>query len=368
MRQRSWYLEGFEGSDSNRPDIRTPVRTTPFSVGRRPSCDLTLGSKMVSQHHAEIVGREGALYLRDLESTNGTFINGKQLKGEQRIETGDILHFADLEFRLVEDEVEPSWMPATRTVEIKDAMAPGGVVARYRELREMLQEGHIRTMFQPIVKLSDRTLLGHEVLGRGILAGQETSPGELFMTAESIGLAEELSVAFRVKGMQEAKALPAEQAIFLNTHPAELQAEHELIASIRALRDADPERSLVLEIHEGAVASVAALQGLRDELDRLSIRVAFDDFGTGQARLAELTDAAPDYLKFDIAFIRNIHQAKPQRREMVRTLVKLVVDMGITTLAEGIECEEEAQACLEMGFEYAQGYHLGHPAPVETFL
>lgn len=368
MTQRSWYLEGFGGSESSRPDVRTPVRTSPFKVGRRPDSDLTLVSKMVSQQHAEILGREGVLYLRDLGSTNGTFINGKQLKGEQRIEAGDILHFADLEFRLVEDQAPPSWLPATMTVEIKDAMAPGGVVARYRELREMLQKGHIHAMFQPIVRLSDRTLLGHEVLGRGLLAGHEASPGELFMMAESIGLAEELSVAFRVKGLQTAQALPPEQAIFLNTHPAELQSERDLVASIEALREADPHRQLVLEIHEGAVANAAALQGLRGELDRLSIGVAFDDFGTGQARLAELADAAPDYLKFDIAFIRNIHQATPQRHEMVRTLVKLVVDMGITTLAEGIECEEEAQVCLEMGFEYAQGYHLGRPAPVESFL
>ncbi len=53
---------------------------------------------------------------------------------------------------------------------------------------------------------------------------------------------------------------------------------------------------------------------------------------------------------------------------MLRALVKLVVDMDIVAIAEGIECQEEADACAKVGFEFVQGYHFGRPSPAVVFL
>ena len=145
MSLSTWYLEGFVGQGSK---IRTTVRSLPFSVGRRSSSDLSLNSKMVSQKHAELFQSESSVGVRDLGSTNGTFVNGKQVSSEHLLEEGDIIHFADLEFRLMKVTREPSWSPISQTVNLKEADLPGGGVAKYRELREMLQLGAVRAMIK----------------------------------------------------------------------------------------------------------------------------------------------------------------------------------------------------------------------------
>ena len=192
--------------------------------------------------------------------------------------------------------------------------------------------------------------------------------GELFYLAEEINLTVELSTAFRHEGLRQSQRLSTEVEIFVNTHPTELQDQARLLDSLASSRRHYPAVSIVLEIHESAVADLDALRELRRELTELGVGIAFDDFGTGQARLLELTDVAPDYLKFDAASIRNIHLATRKRRDMVATLVNLARDMGIVTVAEGVEAQEEADTCADLGFEYAQGFHYGRPSLVGTWI
>src|SRR5690606_19128667 len=106
----------------------------------------------------------------------------------------------------------------------------------------------------------------------------------------------------------------------------------------------DPERPLALEIHEAAIVDERAMYSLRNTLRELHVRLAYDDFGAGQARLDELTRFRPDYVKFDMKLVRDLHQAPPERRQMVARLVDIVRELGIVPLAEGIECEEESLA------------------------
>ena len=102
----------------------------------------------------------------------------------------------------------------------------------------------------------------------------------------------------------------------------------------------------------------------RSRLDDLDIRLAFDDFGAGQARLVELTETSPDNVKYDIELIRGLDKATPRRLRTLSTLVRMVRDLGIATLAEGTETLGEAEARREIGFELAQGIHFGRPAPL----
>lgn len=103
-------------------------------------------------------------------------------------------------------------------------------------------------------------------------------------------------------------------------------------------------------------------------LSELDVMLAYDDFGAGQARLMELAEVPPDFVKFDISMVRKIHEAPAPRQQMLETLVSMVRDWGIAPLAEGIENAEEAKACEDLGFQYAQGFHYGKPAPVSDFL
>ena len=158
--------------------------------------------------------------------------------------------------------------------------------------------------------MSTQRTVGFEVLGRSLLFGLGT-PHAMFSAAALLDLEGELSRMLRNEGVRLAEALPANPLVFLNTHPAELQDPAMLEKSLRELRLAFPEAALVLEIHEAAATSVPQMRALRCVLNELGMQLAYDDFGAGQARLAELGDAPPDYLKFDIQLIRGIDGAMP---------------------------------------------------------
>src|SRR5208283_5924150 len=99
--------------------------------------------------------------------------------------------------------------------------------------------------------------------------------------------------------------------------------------------------ALTLEIHEAAVTKGAALAELRSLLRRLDIQLAYDDFGVGESRLNDLAEVAPDCVKFDMSLIRGIDSATPQRQQVLASLVQMVGNLGITTLAEGVETAAE---------------------------
>lgn len=356
----TWCLEGYV--DENREVWRTMVHKVPFQVGRRTDSDLVLPFGRISHTHAELFQRQDSLWLRDMGSTNGTFLNGKRVVDNCRLKDGDIVHFADHEFRLVSfSNLQPP--AATQTIRLDDFQLPSYNFDRARELRAMLEGDGVRTVFQPLVRLSDGEIMGYEVLGRGQLSGVEMPPTDLFFLAETHGLERELSEAFRFRGVADSARLSGDPQIFVNSHPAELADSEALLGSLDKLRERHPASSLILEIHEAAVADLSALQTLRRQLDELEIGIAFDDFGTGQARLLELTDVSPQYVKFDRVWIKDLHLASRRRVDMVTTLASMVNNMGIETIAEGIESEAEAEACAKLGFEYAQGYHFGRPAP-----
>ena len=153
--------------------------------------------------------------------------------------------------------------------------------------------------------------------------------------------------------------------LFLNTHPSEL-AQPGLIESVEALRELAPQLDLTLEIHESALAQPNVMARLRDRLAEMNVRLAFDDFGAGQARLLELAEAPPHYLKFDRRFVEGIDQAPASRRRLVASLVAAARELLAKTVAEGVETAAEAEVCRSLGFNLAQGYHFGRPTPVDS--
>ena len=363
MTHPTWYLEGLDGPGGK--TLRVPIAPFPFTIGRTLGRDLMLNSQRVSQLHAEFFSRDGTLWLRDCESTNGTFVNGLRLYNEQPVAVGDIVHFADVEFRVEERLADTDKFNYDQTLTITRNDKHSG---KFREFRDMLSHGNVQAMFQPIVSLPDAALLSYELLGRGQLDGVSANPGVLFAMADTLRLSSDLSRLFRAKGMEESVRLPDAIPIFLNSHPAEMQDPDTLLASLRTLRESFPQKTIVLEVHESAITDVATLKNLTHHLKEFNIDIAFDDFGVGQSRLLELTEAAPRFLKFDASLIQNLHQVSSKRQDMVKTLVNLALDMDILTIAEGIEKTEEAEICQAYGFHYAQGFFYGTPEPVTAFL
>jgi EAL domain-containing protein (putative c-di-GMP-specific phosphodiesterase class I) len=170
----------------------------------------------------------------------------------------------------------------------------------------------------------------------------------------------------RVKGIEVSGKFAETPHLFLNTHPAELAAgaSFDWLDQLRTLA---PVQKLTIEIHEAAVTDVEALGRFRARLEELQLGLAFDDFGAGQARLAELAEVRPDYLKFDRRIIKDIDRADAGRKKFVKYLVDAVRDIGVIALAEGVETADECDTCRDLGFDLAQGYFLGRPGPVQDY-
>lgn len=359
-----WFLEGYLSGTKRL--WRVQVRKFPFRIGRRPDLDLTLSTGSVSQEHAVLMFEEGRLYVRDLSSTNGTFVNRKRITEDTQIEEGDIIHFSVQEFR-VGIERPQNWATTTNATRIYEGNLPHELAVGTRQFLDMLRDRKVMPLFQPICDMQDGSIFGYELLGRGDFDGLPKSPGELFRIASSLGMEAELSMVFRQIGVEVGRNAALQGKLFVNMHPVEAQQQR-FLESLAELRKAAPELPIILEIHEAAVANVAAMRELRVKLADMKMGLAYDDFGAGQARLLELVEAPPDVLKFDMALIRGIDRAGPQKQQLLASLIGISKDLGILNLAEGIEDAEETRVCREMGFALAQGYYFGKPAAAPTAL
>ncbi len=350
-----WILCGsLSGSEGNNNYSLTPPTV---HVGRKPGSDLLLSHPTVSGKHARFDIRKDELWLIDLGSTNGTFVNGKRLTGEVQIQEEDVIQFAEVPFRAKRNRRKAPDNTVAGNMS-DQAMA---LVQFDRFMEQRLVTPH----YQPIINLDSGSLLGYEVLARSQVIGLE-SCNAMFDIASRLNLEVELSQMLRWEGIRESAVLPGSPRIFVNTHPLELQREG-LLESMVMARQMATTAQLVLEIHESAISDPGQMQELKENLRELSVELAFDDFGAGQTRLAELTEARPDYLKFDMSLIRGIDQANAERQKLVRSLVQVTLDLGIVPLAEGVETEGEGETCRQLGFALAQGFHYGRPAPVNTY-
>lgn len=344
-----------------------PIASKPFVVGRSASAQLSLEHPTVSSRHSELFEVGGTLMLRDLESRNGTFLNGHPVSQPQPLRGGDIVQFAELAF-LVEAPVNRTGPVASHTIGGATVSANVQDQALAMMQFEKLMGKQSRAIvphYQPIVRLAasaaDCTAIGYELLGRSRLTGLE-SPGQMFRAAARFEQEVELSRLLRRRGTESADVLPPGQTLFVNTHPSEVGST-DLLDSLAVLRDIAGDRPVVLEIHEAAVADPIRLPELKAHLASLGMGLAYDDFGAGQTRLRELVDVRPDYLKFDMGLIRGLDQADESKRHTIGSLVGIARDLGVTPLAEGIETEGEHTACRDLGFELGQGYLYGRPSP-----
>jgi EAL domain-containing protein (putative c-di-GMP-specific phosphodiesterase class I) len=176
-----------------------------------------------------------------------------------------------------------------------------------------------------------------------------------------------LSDVFRSLGVDTAVKNKLGCNLFMNTHPDELGTKG-LAESLQHMRRTHPDQPLTLEIHEKAVTDCQMIRELRDTLRDLNIQLAFDDFGEGQARLVELSEVMPDYLKFDMGLTRMIHSATPERQKVVSMIVRMVNELGIVSLAEGVEEAEDHKVLAQMGFQLGQGFFYGRPSPVSKYI
>lgn len=355
--EASWTLLRGTGKTTEGDQQSILVHPTPFTVGRRPGCSMQLNFKTISGNHAELVVENDQLWVRDLNSTNGTYVNGQRITEITPLREEDLLQFADVAFRVKSER------RATTCQTMQEDMCDRALALV--QFDRLMENRLVTPFYQPIIDMKNGQYLGYEVLARSRLFGLE-SCAAMFDAASRLNMEVELSRMLRWEGVREGLELPERCTLFVNTHPLEIRREG-LVDSMATARQLSSEVPIILEVHEAAVTDPSEMRELRAQLKELNIGIAYDDFGAGQTRLTELVEAPPDYLKFDISLIRGIDSAPPERQKMLASLVNMVKDLGVNPLAEGVESAAEADACRDLGFLTAQGFHFGRPAPVRQY-
>jgi EAL domain-containing protein (putative c-di-GMP-specific phosphodiesterase class I) len=225
-------------------------------------------------------------------------------------------------------------------------------------IRQVLAGHGLSMVFQPIVELDTRHVVGAEALAR-FAPSPLRPPNEWFSEADEVGLGTELELLAVDHAVAQLPMLPADSFLSFNASPA--TATHPQLQDRLA---AIPGRRVVLELTEHhRVDDYEALWPALDELRTQGVRVAVDDAGTGYSGLQHILRLQPDIVKLDLELTKGIH-ADPARKALASSLVDFVGEIGAQLVAEGIESRDELDVLRRLGVPWGQGFYWGRPAPL----
>ncbi|HEY0234913.1 MAG TPA: EAL domain-containing protein [Afipia sp.] len=241
------------------------------------------------------------------------------------------------------------------------------------ELRRAIERQEITILYQPIVRLEDRTVAGFEALARWDHPKLgRMSPGEFISIAEEIGLIVDLGL-FVMDTTAKQLALWQRMArsrvpLFASVNVSSRQLlRHDLIHDVRGVlsRSAVARGSLKLELTESLVMENPehAAQMLH-RIKELGTGLSLDDFGTGHSSLAYIQRFPFDTIKIDQSFVRTTRNGA--RPILLKSIVSMAHDLGMEVVAEGAETDSDAVELYQLGCQFAQGFAFGEPMDADS--
>ena len=246
-------------------------------------------------------------------------------------------------------------------------------MAWVERIRDALDGGDFVLHAQPIVDLASGAVSQYELLVRMVSeSGDLIPPGSFLPVAERYDLIQELDawvITRAIEMLADLQAGGRRTALEVNVSGRSL-GDAGLMAAIEATlarTGADP-AGLILEITEtAAVANIPQAQAFGRRLSELGCRFALDDFGAGFGSFYYLKHLPFDILKIDGEFVRNC-RANPVDRLVIESVVNIARGMGKQTVAEFVGDDDTVSLLRSYGVDFAQGFHLGKPAPLDTAL
>jgi diguanylate cyclase (GGDEF)-like protein/PAS domain S-box-containing protein len=238
-------------------------------------------------------------------------------------------------------------------------------------LNKALEDDLFSLVAQPIVALSEnaQTIDWYEVLVRLDDTGEPISPGAFLPAAERYGIAPKLDQMVVGKTLRWLRCREKEgKQVSVSVNLSGLSFGDDAFRRFlfNALgKSLDLAPRICFEITEtAAISNLTEAASLIESIRGLGSRIALDDFGSGLSSFAYLKALPVDYLKIDGAFVRDIAD-DPIDRALVRSIHEVGRVMGKETIAEFVESESVARVLKELNVDYAQGFWLGRPVPIE---
>ena len=240
-------------------------------------------------------------------------------------------------------------------------------------LRSALENKRIEVHFQPVVRISDGSVVGAEALAR-----IRTPEGELLQPVEFIDVAEDsgliadlgsqvLTLAFqRVARWSKNANRPFSMAVNVSARQLADPAFPALVGEALKANNLDPEQ-VALEFTESAlIAANPVTEQVLGQLTELGIRMGLDDFGTGFSSMTYLKRFPINFLKIDRTFVAGL-DSNDDDTAIVTGTVALAHSLGLQVVAEGVETEPQLQQLQKLQCELAQGFHFSEPVTDAEF-
>jgi EAL domain-containing protein (putative c-di-GMP-specific phosphodiesterase class I)/CheY-like chemotaxis protein len=231
------------------------------------------------------------------------------------------------------------------------------LAARRQEIERFITGSGVTMVFQPIMDLRSREVVGVEALAR-FLSLPPRSPAAWFAEAVSLQMSRQLEMSTVRQALAH---LPEIQ----NNVYLSLNCSHRTVCTNEfSLLMADIGHRVVVEITEHEpVEDYEVLASALSRLRAQNVRIAIDDAGAGFASLRHTLQLGPDIVKVDLSLTRDIDHDRA-RRALASALISFADELGMTIVAEGIETPAELEALMDLGVRYGQGFFLAEPGPL----
>jgi diguanylate cyclase (GGDEF)-like protein/PAS domain S-box-containing protein len=256
--------------------------------------------------------------------------------------------------------------------EVFDTAMHEGAVRRLEletELRKALELAEFRTHYQPLVSLKTGRITGFEALTRWQHGDRLLAPAEFIAVADETGLIIPMNRLLLREACEQLRTwqtqYPADPPLSMSVNITSKEFAYPNLAKGigETLKQTglDP-NDLQLEITETiAMGDPERAATVLSELKALGVRLSVDDFGTGYSSLSRLQQFPVDSLKIDRAFISRM-DSDPESHKIVQIIIMLAQNLGLVTVAEGTETEEQVEQLKALNCGYAQGYYFSKPA------
>jgi len=236
-------------------------------------------------------------------------------------------------------------------------------IQQSQTLEQILEQGLLTPLFQPIVSLKHNKIYGYEALIRGPSDSCLHSPINLFDAASRIGRLAELDLLCRETAIKRFGQLNLPHKLFVNTIPAALlNPEYQHGLTLSFLEKAGiPASQIVIELTEQyPIDDYSLMREATEHYRKMGFSIAIDDLGAGYSGLRTWSELKPDFVKLDRHFMQNIHEDE-QKKHFVQSMIDIAKSVNCQVVGEGIEVRAEYITANEVELDFVQGYYFARP-------